>query len=143
MTDGSFEKVQRSDKCMYGPQKLLLCGFPEPARLPFTSLLKRAGLQGVPVGWLDEENENQTLSDLLKQPAISGTGRGSGLPRAIVVSGITENQLHSLMSLCRESGMRLALWAALTPTSETWTLKQLLAELQAEREAFSRQRQQP
>ncbi|MGA6925806.1 MAG: DUF3783 domain-containing protein, partial [Desulfosarcina sp.] len=61
----------------------------------------------------------------------------------IVVSGITENQLHALMTLTRESGMQPALWAALTPTSETWTLKQLLAELQAEREAFSRQRRQP
>lgn len=143
MTDGTFERVQRSDKCMYGPQKLLLCGFSEPAQAPFASLLKTAGLPDVPVVWVDEESQHRTLSELLNQPAGSGAGRGSEMPRAIVVSGITENQLHALMTLTRESGMQPALWAALTPTSETWTLKQLLAELQAEREAFSRQRRQP
>ena len=28
MTDGTFEKVQHSDKKMYGPTRLLLCGSP-------------------------------------------------------------------------------------------------------------------
>jgi hypothetical protein len=32
MNDGTFEKVQRSDTPMYGPKKLLLCGFPAEAR---------------------------------------------------------------------------------------------------------------
>jgi hypothetical protein len=44
------------------------------------------------------------------------------------------------MTLCRKTGMQSSLWAALTPTSETWPLAQLLAELQAERKALAGRR---
>jgi len=40
------------------------------------------------------------------------------------------------MGVCRKSGMQPALWATLTATSENWLLKELLAELSAEREAL-------
>ena len=40
------------------------------------------------------------------------------------------------MAVCRNAGMRQALWATLTPMSETWMLKDLLAELSAEKEAL-------
>ena len=79
----------------------------------------------------------QTLSTLLELPDGTGCGHDSTLSRAVIVSGITENQLHSLMSVCRKSGMKQALWAALTPTSETWTLDGLLDELNKERKALS------
>jgi hypothetical protein len=38
MTDGTFEKVQHSDNRMYGPPKLLICGFPAPAQPKFMKL---------------------------------------------------------------------------------------------------------
>ena len=56
------------------------------------------------------------------------------------MSGITENQLHSLMAVCRKSGMQPALWAALTPHSQKWPLAQLLGELQAEQQALAKKR---
>ncbi len=140
MTDGTFEKVKHSDQHMYGPPKLLLCGFPAPAQPKFKSVLKMAGLQDVPVVWVNDENEKKTLSDLLGLPNDTGMGAVSTLPRAIIVSGIKENQLHGLMNICRKTGMQRSLWAALTPTSETWPLAQLLAELQAERKALSGRR---
>ena len=137
MTDGTFEKVQRSDVRMYGPQKLLLCGFPAQVQPTFLAVLKRAGLQDIAVVWANQDDEKETLSELLERPGGSGTGKDSTLPRAVIVSGITDNQLHGLMNTCRQAGMQQALWAALTPTSETWPLPQLLAELQAERKALS------
>ena len=136
--EGTFERVEHSDEPMYGPQKLMLCGFPAPAQPKFASVLKMAGLQDVAVVWANEENAQQTLSELLDFPDGTGADKDSALPRAIIVSGITENQLHSLMTICRKSGMQQALWAALTPTSETWPLGQLLNELLAERKALSR-----
>jgi hypothetical protein len=138
MTDGTFEKVQHSDNRMYGPPKLLLCGFAAAAQSKLWTVLKMAGLQDIAVVWVNAENEKMTLSELLSLPHETGAGTGSTLPRAIIVSGITENQLHGLMTICRKSGMQQALWAALTPASETWPLAQLLAELQAERKALSR-----
>jgi hypothetical protein len=140
MTDGTFEKVQHSDSRMYGPQKLLLCGFPAPAQPKFLSVLQMAGMQDVAVVWANEANHKETLSALLGLPDGSGAGTGSTLPRAIIVSGITENQLHGLMTVCRKTGMQQPLWAALTPTSERWPLAKLLGELQAERRAHAGRR---
>ena len=140
MTDGTFEKVQHSDSPMYGAPKLLLCGFSASAQTKFGAVLKMAGMQHVGVVWANEKDEKETLAALLGLPDGTGMGTGSALSRAIIVSGITENQLHGLMTVCRKSGMQQSLWAALTPTSETWPLGQLLDELQAERKALSRRR---
>jgi len=140
MTDGTFEKVQHSDNPMYGPRKLLLCGFSAPAQPKLKAVLEMAGLQDIAVVWANEDHQNETLSALLGRQDGSGAGTGSTLPRAIVVSGITENQLHGLMTACRRSGMQQALWAALTPMSETWPLIKLLGELQAEHTALAGRR---
>ena len=138
MSEASFEKVRHSDTPLYGPPMLLPCGFTEKAQPKFRMVLEMAGLVDVPVVWVSETLSEKKLGDLIDLPDDSGAGEDSTLPRAIVVSGITENQLHSLMALCRKSGMQHALWAVLTPTSQTWTMKRLLAELQAERKAFSK-----
>lgn len=140
MTDGTFEKVQRSDKPMYGSRKLLLCGFPAQAQAKFADVLEMAGLADIAVLWANQDHAATKLADLLDLPAGTGTGADSALPRAIVVAGITENQLHALMAVCRKTGMKPALWAAVTPTSETWPLAQLLEELQAERNALAKRR---
>jgi len=137
MKDGTFEKVRRSDTPLYGTRKLLLCGFPAEAQSKFDTVLEMAGLATTPIVWANREHAGQTLSTLLELPDGTGGGQDSTLSRAVIVSGITENQLHSLMSVCRKSGMKQALWAALTPTSETWTLDGLLDELNKERKALS------
>ena len=137
MTEGTFEKVQHSDNPMYGPPRLLLCGFKKSAQPTFMTVLDMAGLQGIPVAWINEAVSRQPLAALLDLPDGSGMGEDSTLPRAIVVSGITENQLHALMTICRQTGMQQSLWAVLTPTSETWPMAQLLTELQAERRELS------
>ncbi len=138
MSKGTFEKVQHSDTPLFGPPKLLLCGFSAPAQPKFRSVMEMAGMDDVPVVWVNGKMGEKPLEALIELPDDSGAGEDSTLARAIVVSGITENQLHSLMALCRKSGMQNALWAVLTPTSQTWPMKDLLAELQAERGALSK-----
>ncbi|MFO7645996.1 MAG: DUF3783 domain-containing protein [Desulfosarcina sp.] len=136
MTDGTFEKIKHSDRRLYGPQKLLLCGFSPAAQPKFMTLLKMAGLDSIPVVWAAAGSPNETLAALLDLPNGSGVGGAGDFPRAVIASGITQNQLHTLMTICRQSGMQPALWAALTPTSATWPLRRLLTELEAEREAL-------
>lgn len=138
MTDGTFAKVHRSDKLLYGPPKLLLCGFSNQAQHHFGTILPMVGLQAIPVIWAHGDHARETLRALLELPDGTGAGMPSTLPRAVIVSGITENQLHGLMTCCRQSGMGPAMWATLTPTSENWTLGRLLGELQAERAALAR-----
>ena len=80
------------------------------------------------------------LADLLLLPDHSGWGEPSYLPRAVILSGMTENEIHRLMTLNRKVRKQATLWATITPVSENWTLEQLLHELKAEREALSRRK---
>jgi len=137
MAEARFEKMSRSDRLLYGPEKLLLCGFASDAQPKLASVLKMAGLGEVGRVWAGADHRDTRLADLFELPADTGAGQSSALPRAIIVAGISERALHRLMDLCRRTGMKQALWAALTPTSETWSLAQLLDELRAERAAMS------
>ena len=137
MTDASFEKIGRSDKCLYGPRKLLLCGFPIDAQSKFKMLLDMLGLKSIPLVWTGEQDSETRLAELMQRADGSGEGIPSELPRAIILAGVAENELHRLMSGCRQAGMQKSLWATLTPTSEGWTLGALLTELAAENRAMA------
>ena len=138
MTDATFDKITLSDKPLYGPEKLIVCGFSADVQPKFKAVLSMAGLEQIPLVWALEDHSSTRLSDLVALPSESGKGQSSTLPRAIIVAGISERQLQTLMTVCRETGMKQALWATLTPTSETWQLKDLLAELMAERKALQK-----
>jgi len=141
MTEKStFEKVTRSEKPLYGPRKLMLCGFPAVGQAKFDMVLGLVGIADVPKIWVTAEQAQHSLAEILALPDGSGTGVSSSLPRAVIVSGLIEAQLISLMNVCKKSGMQQALWACLTPVSETWTLQQLLTELAHEREAMQKRK---
>jgi hypothetical protein len=140
MTHAKFEKISGSDKSLYGSRKLLLCGFSAEAQSKFMTILKVLGLETTPTVWATSEQGDTRLCDLLELSDQTGQGVSSDLPRAVIVAGITEKELRRLMTVCSKSGMQKALWATLTPTSETWTLKQLLAELSTERRAFQKRK---
>ncbi len=137
MSKSGFEKIQHSDDRLFGPRKLLLCGFAVAAQSKFKSLMEMIGMADLPLVWIAQDQEGETLHDLAKLPDGWGACRSSTLPRAIIVSGISENELHQLMAGCRKAGMQQALWAVLTPTSNEWRLQKLLTELSTERAAFS------
>jgi Domain of unknown function (DUF3783) len=140
MTRPGFEKIQHSSKSLFGPRKLLLCGFAAEAQSKFRTLLAVLGIADLPLIWISQDQAARTLHDLVELPDGSGETQSSGLPRAIIVSGITEMELHQLMAGCRQAGLKQVLWAALTPTSVQWPLEHLLAELAAEREALQDRR---
>jgi len=142
MTDGEFQKVSRSEKPLYGPRKLLLCGFAAEAQSKFMALLNMIDLAELPLVWVTEDQAGLDVGELVKLDNGTGAGVSSQLPKAIIMSGITQNELHLLMSGCRQAGMQQALWATLTPISENWPLKNLLRELAAEHGAMQARKQQ-
>jgi len=140
MSEGKFEKLTQSDKALYGPRKLILCGFAAGTQVHFSKVLAYAGLPELPLIWAAEALADDEIGQIMALPADTGADTDSALPRAIIVGGITENELHNLMNTCRASGMQSALWAVLTPASEKWTLRQLITELAAERTALSKKK---
>jgi len=136
MTEAGFQKVSRSNKPLYGPRKLLLCGFDAAVQPKFIKLMDMVGLSKIPLVWVTEDQAEDCVGELVQLEDGAGAGNSSELPRAIIMSGITQNELHLLMSGCRRSGMQQPLWATLTPTSETWSIQNLLKELAAEHRAM-------
>ena len=136
MTEGDFQKVSQSDSLLYGPRKLLVCGFAAEVQPKFIKLLEMIGLSNLPLVWVTEDQAETSVGELVQMEDRTGAGASSNLPRAIIMSGISQNELHTLMAGCRQSGMQQPLWATLTPTSETWPIQELLKELAAEHRAM-------
>ena len=138
MTEAKFEKVSPSDKRLYGPRKLLLCGFSEKVQPNFAKLLELIELADIPRIWVSDNQAGIQVGELIALEDGAGWGQPSDLPRAIIMAGITQNEMHQLMSGCRQAEMKPPLWATLTPISETWILRDLLGELAAERAAMEK-----
>ncbi len=140
MTDAKFEKVSNTDRPLYGPRKLLLCGFSQSVQPNFSKLLELIDLSEIPKVWILENQADLPVSELVELEDGTGWGVSSELPRAIIMAGITQNEMHRLMTGCRESKMKPTLWATLTPISETWTIQSLLNELAAEHKAMQKRK---
>jgi hypothetical protein len=129
----TFTKVSRTENRLYGPRKLLICGFPLAERSGFLDIMKLAEIEDVPTVWAESEQADDIIKDLFALSDMSGFESESKLFRAVIMGGITQKELHQLMGTYSNNGMSPALWAVLTSTSETWSLKMLLKELDAER----------
>lgn len=138
MTDNTFQKVGKSEERLYGPPCILISGYKVAEQASILSLIASCGLSGHPVVFVGEDDGDTLLRELVRQESGKGRGLSSALARAIIMSGLTENELHSLLSSYRKEKFAQQLWATLTPVSEGWTLSELLRELHSEAEAFRR-----
>jgi hypothetical protein len=145
MTDATFEKLDASHQPLYGPRRLVLCGFDRAARKDFEKLIRVAEIEALDCFWAGEGEGGLDLKTLFQQPldpsgASSPAPEEMGHPRSVIAGGLMQKEFHLLMNLSREVGMPPTLWAVLTPVSETWTLNALLTELAAERAAMAARR---
>lgn len=138
MNDAStFSRVTRSSQPLYGPRKLLICGFTPEGLIRLDKAISAAAIPDLPLIYPGSADLEAPLKSLLSRPDGAGRDDASRMPAAIIMAGITENELHQLIASYRSAGLPSPLWATLTPTSENWTLRQLLTELSAEREALA------
>jgi hypothetical protein len=136
MSEGKFEKIQDSDDRMYGPKGILVCGYPPPEQRFFAMFMEKAGFSDRPIIFPTTRDAGRTLKDLLGLTAGSGMGEPTDLPRTVIMSGFTQNEVHRIMSAYRQAGLPAQLWATLTPVSEHWLLSDLLRELVTENESL-------
>jgi hypothetical protein len=139
MSDGTFKKVEKTGERLYGPRAILFCGYDPAEHEPLTRALVQIGFQDRPVIFVNDADAGKTLKEMLACENRTGMGEASNLPRATVMCGFTHEEVHRMMQAYRQAGLPQQLWATLTPTSESWTVKALLDELRAESEAFREQ----
>jgi hypothetical protein len=137
MSQGSFEKVGISSERMYGPRKIALCGYTLSEHRVFIKLLESNQLTPLPLAFAGDADLEKSLGEIMALPDKYGSGKDSQIPRAIILSGITEEELHIIMKAYRGLGLPKPLWAVLTQVSESWTLNELLEELTAESKALN------
>ena len=135
MAGDDFEKLGDTDKPLYGPRGILVCGCSASGQEGMLRVFARQGLGDLPVIFAHEELADKTVQELLLLPDRTGAGKSSGLVRAVIVSGITERELSTIMAAFRSGGMPKQIWATLTPVSENWRMRRLLCELTAEDDA--------
>ena len=125
---------------MFGSRKLLVCGYPEMQQQAFLLLLKKCGLSSAPVIFATNSDTQRTLKEILESDDRHGQGEVSDMKRAVIMSGFTQKELHTLMAAYRGSKLPTQHWATLTPVSESWAITDLLDELEAEAEAIRKKR---
>jgi len=141
MDNASFKKVEETEATLHGPRKLLVCGFSSAEHLQFLAMLQEMELSDIPVVFIADEQSDFVLKDLFALPPSTESSVDSALARATIMAGVTERELNRIINRYRAARLPSQLWAALTPTSEHWTLNRLLTELSAEREEFEKMKQ--
>jgi hypothetical protein len=138
MGKGTFKKIGESAQPMYGPRGMLVCGFAPAEQDAIMKFLGDIPLADLSVIFATASDSGERLCDLLTRPDQSGRSADCGPVRAVVLSGITEKELHRIISAYQDAGLPRPLWASLTPFSEGWTLSALLEELKKERIAMEK-----
>lgn len=138
MPGSGFSKVGASaKKRLYGPRAVLVCGYAAAEQELFLAMLERFRLADLPARFPTGEDLDRPVGELLALHPGHGHGVDSPLPRAVVLSGITEKELSTIMAAWKHLGLPRQNWATLTPTSERWPLMDLLTELDLERLALT------
>jgi len=143
MTDGAtFQPMGDSDERRFGPRRILVCGFTSDegalvARLAHMMTDKLGG-EPLPVFVSGRSHLPQRLGELFEKPVAVPEDQPTAA-RAVILSGVSEREIHAFMAAYKTLGLERPLWATLTPTSQDWPLADLLDELVAERAALQRQ----
>ncbi len=129
----SLKVVGESQKRMYGPRGILVCGFSADERKTIVKMFSDKKFKKLPVIFTTPDDQNALMKDMITRDHQTGMEGECELDPAIIMSGLTEKELHRTMSAYKKLKMTKPLWATLTPTSENWTVAALISELTSER----------
>ncbi|MBU1041995.1 MAG: DUF3783 domain-containing protein [Proteobacteria bacterium] len=137
MPASGFSKITNSaKKRLYGPRGCLVCGYTAAEQETLLALIARWNFLDLPALFASGADMDRPVGELLAENAGYGLGQDSPLPRAIILSGVTEKELNTFMAAWKHLSLPPQNWATLTPTSEGWALIDLLTELDLERVAL-------
>jgi len=138
MCASGFSQIGSSaKKRLYGPRAALVCGYTAAEQQLLLDMIERFHIAELPAIFATGDDMDRPVGELLGLAGGHGRGQDSPLPRAVVLSGVTEKELTTFMAAWKHLGLPRQNWATLTPTSEAWPLMDLLAELDLERIALT------
>jgi hypothetical protein len=132
MPDATFKKVGNSGTPMYGPKRLIVCGYVPEAQETLLALLSHQGFGKIPIIFVTDETAALSLKEILNLPPMTGRGSKTTMKKAVIMSGFTEKELRNLLAAFRSSPLSRPFFATLTPVSEGWSHRRLLNELSKE-----------
>jgi hypothetical protein len=142
MTENTFSRVGQTDQRLYGPRGLLVCGYAAAEQQSIHTLLAALEIDDLPLVFATTDHLPWPIARIFALEGGAGQGEDSLMRRAVIMSGISESELHRIMGGYRSLELPAQLWATLTPVSKGWLLEDLLEELAAERQAMERRQAQ-
>ena len=134
----SFKKVGGSRQKMFGPRGILVCGFSTDLRKAILEIFEDKKFKKITVIFTGENDGDALVKNMFSRDHQAGMAENCSLTPAIVMSGLTEQELHYTMAAYKKTGLPRPLWATLTPTSQNWTVAALVDELNTERLHFEK-----
>ncbi len=132
-----FSKIKNSaKKRLYGPRRCLACGYAAAEQDILLAMMVRWNFGDMPALFAGAADMDRPVGEILAEEGGYGQGQDSPLPRAVILSGLTEKELNTFMAAWKHLSLPRQNWATLTPTSVGWTLIDLLTELDLERVAL-------
>ena len=122
MSDGTFTRVEKSSETMYGPRGILACGYSKEEQTTFLSVLEEIRMKDIPVKFPVDDDGSKSLKTILEETETEKSDTSS-LRRAVIMSGLTQEELHNLIASHGKSSLPRPLWASLTPISESWAFE--------------------
>ena len=129
----TMKEMSPDNTALYGPKGLLICGLSGDHADRFLSLIHALDWKDVPVGFAGIEDVKKEVGDLFEEFPDNRDPLG-GI--AVIAGGITQIELHQLMTAYQTVGLPNCLWAALTLNSIDWPLAKLLQHLAKEHQAM-------
>ena len=77
MTEGTFKKVVKSKKRMYGPRGILVCGFLPGEQSSLLCLLEQNGFKDLPAIFATDDDSTKTIKEVLASEDKAGLGKKS------------------------------------------------------------------
>ena len=139
MTQSGFKPVGQTEQHLFGPRKIIVCGYTyEHQHSLRETLAQLPEFKDLPILFARPEDEGISLSTLFSREPVTGEDETLASPPTVIMAGLTGKELHLLMSEHKKTNIPSPIWATLTPISAGWPLRKLLKELGREKEAMQK-----
>ncbi len=135
-----MEKIERSDKRLFGEHHAVLAvGLKQEEKEALIEIAQEQ-LKNLKVIFGSKKDLNLKLKDIFAFEDKHGVDEEFSVPKTLIMSGFRESELLDFMKAIRKRIIEIKLLAVLTPTSNEWKLKELLAELIMEAKAMEKRK---